>query len=77
MREKALEFCSHILSWAFKGAVESKPTGSWRESPTVEKLKTTGSVALVWAWASGDKAPATSNEAVSKEKRNFTALSNQ
>ena len=77
MREKALEFCSQILSCAFKGAVTSKPTGSWRESPTVEKVKTTGSAALVWAWAKGTRAPTAIREAANKERRSFTVNSNQ
>ena len=40
----ALVFCSQILSCPDSGAaVGSNVTGSWRESPTVENLSTTGS----------------------------------
>src|SRR5258706_11755092 len=40
MREKALVFWSQIASWTESGSwLGSGLTGSWRESPTVEKVR--------------------------------------
>src|SRR5260370_23798844 len=48
IHDQAFVFCSQILSWAESGAVVgSNVTGSCRESPTVEKDRTTPSSSSV------------------------------